>query len=227
MRVMDATEQDAPLDRIDLRPGEERQPGGAGPDAEVSTAEAMAAASPAGGRREWIGRAVFEAGLIVLGLVGALLVDDWRDTRARTQRVEAALASIRAELDANHAALAEVIARHETLMVTLRELATAGRHYDGPILRPATISAVAWDAARDAAVTHDMPFQTLMVVGRTYAAQSAYLTEMSFFNNQLYSGDVAATFRRQPRSLEGRLNDLTGRARSLQRRYAEALQSLR
>jgi type II secretory pathway pseudopilin PulG len=208
MRVMDATEQDAPLDRIDLRPGEERQPGGAGPDAEVSTAEAMAAASPAGGRREWIGRAVFEAGLIVLGLVGALLVDDWRDTRARTQRVEAALASIRAELDANHAALAEVIARHETLMVTLRELATAGRHYDGPILRPATISAVAWDAARD-------------------AAQSAYLTELSLFNNQLYSGDVAATFRRQPRSLEGRLNDLTGRARSLQRRYAEALQSLR
>jgi hypothetical protein len=206
--IVDATEQDATLDEND------------------SIAVRHSAASPIQVRREWIGRAVFEAGLIVLGLVGALLVDEWRDTRARTQRVEAALASIRAELDANRAVLAEVIARHETLMATLRELASAGRRYDGPILRPATISGVAWEAARDAAITNDMPFQTLMVVGRTYAVQTAYVSEMGFFNNQLYTGDVADAYRQQPLRLEGRLNDLTGRARGVQRQYDEALRSL-
>jgi hypothetical protein len=40
----------------------------------------------------------------VFGLVGALLIDEWRDTRERNERVRAALASIDAELEANRAA---------------------------------------------------------------------------------------------------------------------------
>jgi hypothetical protein len=66
--------------------------------------------------RAWIGRAAFEAALIVFGLVGALLIDEWRDTRERNERVRAALASIDAELEANRAALQSAIANHDTVI---------------------------------------------------------------------------------------------------------------
>ena len=80
--------------------------------------------------REWIGRAVFEAALIVFGLVGALLIDEWRDTRARNERLRAALASIRAELEANRAVLGSAIANHETVIARLKESGKTGVVYE-------------------------------------------------------------------------------------------------
>jgi hypothetical protein len=68
--------------------------------------------------RAWIGRAAFEASLIVLGLVGALIADEWRDTRERDARVRSVLASIRSELEADRKELAQAVANHEEAAIT-------------------------------------------------------------------------------------------------------------
>ena len=71
---------------------------------------------PSARSRAWIGRAAFEAGLIVLGLVA---------------RVRSALASIRAELEANLTAIADAITNdmdHNTL-VTLGHAYTSLSDY--------------------------------------------------------------------------------------------------
>jgi hypothetical protein len=114
-------------------------------DAESTLAPPPPAPSPpAAGSRAWIGRAAFEAALIVLGLVGALLVDEWRDNRERNARVSAALSSIRAELEANRKAIAAAIA-NQNVISRLREAAKTGVRCEGGIVAPVTFSSVARD----------------------------------------------------------------------------------
>src|SRR5678816_2514882 len=80
--------------------------------------------------REWIGRAAFEAGLIVLGLVGALLIDEWRDSRQRDERVQTALQSLSAELLGNRDALDKNVRNNEELIAKLHESEKTGIVYE-------------------------------------------------------------------------------------------------
>ena len=176
--------------------------------------------------REWIGRAVFESGLIVLGLVGALLIDEWRDTRQRNERVQNALESVAAELHANRAALDKAVADNEQLIATLRQSEKTGVIYEGPILRRPSLSSVAWDAVRDGGTTSDVPHPVLMSLGRAYSAQASYISELGVFSTYLYTYQGPRSFREMPGALAGWLSDLTGRARSVRQRIDEALKVL-
>jgi hypothetical protein len=174
----------------------------------------------------WVGKAVFEAGLIVLGLVGALVVDEWRDARERSARVRTALTSILAELQTNRALLVEVIAGNEALMEALRESARTGTTYQKGLVRSAPLSAVAWEAARDAAITNDIDHPSLMTLGRAYRALDGYRTEVGVFSNYLYTYAGPGSLRESPLRLEGWISDLTGRARSVLTRLDEAIGAL-
>jgi hypothetical protein len=138
---------------------------------------------------------VFEAGLIVLGLVGALLIDEWRDDRERQLRLETAMTSIRTELTNNLAALSRIVEREEVLIAELRRLQADGKHYEGPVLTDAAsgLGSIAWEAACDAGVMADMPFESLTALGRAYG------------------------------SLAVRFNDLVSRARAVRASVGEAL----
>jgi hypothetical protein len=176
----------------------------------------------------WIGKAVFEASLIVLGLVGALLIDEWRDERERRARLETAMASIRAELEENRKAVATRLARNERLIADLRVLATAGRTYEGGLIRPGLpISDVVWEASQDAGITADIPLDQLITLGRVYGALADYRSEMAAFSEQLYADPAIATaYRTNPLNLVGRYNDITGRVRRLHRLLRAALDTL-
>jgi hypothetical protein len=173
----------------------------------------------------WIGRAAFEAALIVLGLVGALVVDEWRETRQRDERVRSALASIRAELEANRGALDMAIANHQNVIGRLRESVKTGGTYQGGIISGAPFSSVAWDAARDAAITNDIDHQTLMTLGQAYGSLSAYLDGRKLFSSFLYTNDTQA-LRGNPLGLAGWLNDLTRNAQGVQTVVAAAITKL-
>jgi hypothetical protein len=184
-------------------------------------------APPAASRRawgEWIGKAVFEAVLIVLGLVGALLIDEWRDDRERRVRLDIAMASIRTELTNNLAALSRIVEREEMLMVELRKLQAAGKRYEGPVLTDAAsgLGSIAWEAARDAGVMADVPFERLTAFGRAYGSLAAYRAEIAFFSQQLYSNSVPQ-YRSEPITLAFRFNDLVSRARGVRANVGEAL----
>lgn len=176
--------------------------------------------------REWIGRAVFEAGLIVLGLVGALLIDEWRNTRERNERVQNALESVTVELQANRDALDKAIADNEQLIARLHESEKTGVIYEGPILRRPSLSSVAWDAVRDGGITSDVPHTLLMSLGRAYSAQASYISELGVFSTYLYTYQGPRPLRETPGALAGWLNDLKGRAQGVRQRIDEALKTL-
>jgi hypothetical protein len=195
-------------------------------DSHVATASFTKGTRHALRSRQWIGRAIFEASLIVLGLVGALLIDEWRDTRERNQRVRSALESISAELRGNREALDTVIASNEQLMATLRESAKSGTTYQGRILYRAGLTSIAWEAARDAGATSDVPFALLMALGGAYSAQAGYVAEVGVLSTYLYTYDGPQSLRDNPARLAGWLNDLTGRARRVRDRIDESLKVL-
>ena len=181
---------------------------------------------PVARSREWIGRAPFEAALILLGLVGAFLLDDWRDRRERHARVEAALSSIRAELEANQTALAAAIDSHKIVIGRLRQAAETGVPYEDTLISSnASFSAVAWEAARNAAITNDIDHETLLTLGHTYTALADYIADRRLFLNHVYTNDVTQ-LRRNPIALAGWLNDITRHVNRTQERIAASLQVL-
>ena len=182
-------------------------------------------AAPAARSRALIGRAAFEAGLIVLGLVGALLVDEWRTTRERSARVQSALASIRAELEANRTAIAEAITNHQTVITKLRVASDTGEIYQGSIINNPGFSSVAWGAARDGAITNDIDHVTLVTLGHAYTALSDYIDERRVFTNYLYTNSTPDP-RANPQAIAGWLSDMSGHARRVQGRLDAALHAL-
>lgn len=182
-------------------------------------------AAPRARSRAWIGRAAFEAGLIVLGLVGALLVDEWRTARERSARVRSALASIRAELEANRTAIADAITNHQTVIAKLRQASGTGEVYQGSIISNPGFSVVAWDAARDGAITNDIDHPTLVTLGHAYTALSDYMDDRRVFTNYLYTNPTH-DLRQNPQGIAGWLNDMSGRAKRVERRLDAALQTL-
>jgi ABC-type multidrug transport system fused ATPase/permease subunit len=184
-----------------------------------------------GARRGWLLRAALEAGLIALSLVGALAINEWKESRDRRDRMQEALASIRAEIGENITSFTERVALNEELMARLRQLAAAKQPYEHSALLSPTRTApssIAWESARSAGITNGMPFDLLVALGRAYGAYVDYSGEMAFFSQQLYSnvggiGSTAREFRERPDQLAGYYNDLTGRARRVKTRFEEAL----
>jgi hypothetical protein len=193
----------------------------------MSPDEQSSPAPPAASRRagQWIGKAVFEAVLIVLGLVGALLIDEWRDDRERRARLDTAMASIRAELLENRKIVAARLESNERLIAELRQLAEKKAYYNGGIIRPGEpLSSVAWEAARSADVGVDIPFERLVVLGRAYTALMSHQAEMQNFSDSfLQVPGLVERFRADPRSLAGFYNDVTRRVRTLLERLDAAL----
>jgi hypothetical protein len=185
----------------------------------VDTTEAPAPAAPS---RAWIGRAAFEASLIVLGLVGALIVEEWRETRERAERVRSAIASIRSELEADRKELARAIADHDEIIAALEESMRTGVPYENAVMRSRAFSSVAWEAARDAAITNDIDHATLMALGRAYGALAELIRAREVFLNFVYT-NIATDVRRNPRFLRGWLRDLRGHAQRVDGRLRETL----
>ena len=177
-------------------------------------------------RREWIVKALFESGLIVLGLIGALALNDWHDRRQRDENVRSALASIRIEVQTNLESITSVIAFYEKLMGTLTESAKTGNPYMDTLVPRLNLSTTAWDATRDAGISSDIPFPTLMALGRGYTAQAGFVREIESFLNQAYTGNVTVDLRKNPIGLRGILSDYTHHARDLKQNYENALAAL-
>ena len=177
-------------------------------------------------RREWILKTVFESGLILFGLIVALLLNDWRDGRVRHQRVHDALMSIEAELTANVKGIDAVIRHNEEMLAALEESKKTGKPYMQGIVSAIAVGATAWNATRDGGITNDISFATLVTLGAAYDDQAGFLDEIHTFLNQLYAKSDPDEYRRNPALLQGIFNDFTLHARGLRQRYVDALAAL-
>jgi hypothetical protein len=177
--------------------------------------------------RAWIGRAIFEATLIVFGLVGAFLVDEWRDSRERRVQVSTALRSIRTELQANRGALQLFVARNDEVIKALRQSASSGVRYEHGILASFPASSIAWSATRDAGTASDIDHDTLMALGRAYESVAGIARERQVFLDYAYTSfGGPASLRDNPLGLAGWLNDMVQHAQGAQRDVEAALKVL-
>jgi len=185
----------------------------------------MPAPRVAAPRREWLARAAFEGTLIAASLVAALALNEWKDARDRQARVTDALAAMRLELQANRQEIQRVLDRNAEVVGKIKEATAQGRRYGGGLLRRAQVVSTAWESARAAAITNDMPFPTLMVLGRAYSLQADYQREMGSFYDALLAGSMG-DLRANPELMTGLLHELEENALRLQQEYDRALKAL-
>jgi hypothetical protein len=102
-----------------------------------------------------------------------------REGRERSRRAELAIEAIRAELEANLAMVEGARAFHTRMRDTLRAYVARrelppSRVYGSGVLRPATVTATAWDAARETGVLAELPYRTVLRIAPVYEAQGRY-----------------------------------------------------
>ena len=175
-------------------------------------------------RREWLARAAFEGALIALSLVGALALNEWKEDRDRQARVRDAMAAMRLELQANRQEVVAVRARMAEIIARIKDAKEEGRRYGGGLLRRAQVVSTAWDSARAAAITNDMPFPTLMAIGRGYALQSEYTRVIGSFYDALLTGTYG-DLRSNPDGMIGLLSEFDDIAARLLKEYDQALKA--
>jgi len=176
-------------------------------------------------RREWLARAAFEGGLIALSLVGALALNEWKEARDRQARARDALAAIRLELQANSDEIQRAIAGTTDVIGKIKQATREKRRYEDGLVRRAQLVSTAWDSSRAAAITSDIPFPTLMALGRAYTLQADYQRDMASFYNMLLSGTLGDV-RANPELMAALLNEMNGNAGRVAREYQNALKAL-
>jgi hypothetical protein len=120
-----------------------------------------------------------ESALIVLSVLLALVLDEWR--RGRDERAEFAIAleSIRAELADNRSAVerarANHLAVHDSLLQYVNRAQTPPpRIYYGGMFNPASVLSAAWQSARDGGSLDRLSYDVRLTLARVYDRQSRY-----------------------------------------------------
>jgi len=183
----------------------------------------------------WLPKALFESALIVLSVLLALAVDEWREDRARQRRVAESLEGIRAELAENRRLVREAERYHTALADTFAALAGRGVARPDPsvhpqgLLSPAAVLRNAWESAESSGALNDIPYAQVLRLSRVYARQAEYeLLTRSLLGSaydQLARAGLEAFIGRYTHyiALE---QDFAGRERQLSELYDRALAAL-
>jgi type II secretory pathway pseudopilin PulG len=185
-------------------------------------------------RREWMSRALFEAALILFGILGAFAVNEWQNARERRARVETTMAAVRGELQSNLELLQNASTYNSDVASKFRALAARnattipeGTYPRGLLLRPQLVSA-AWNAAQVTGIVNEVPVDTVVQLARLYENQRDYLDAMARLLDMLYEAALRSTddTPAPPNTIDGILSDYAGRERSLLDRYRSTLARL-
>jgi hypothetical protein len=128
--------------------------------------------------RSWMPRVLFESALIVLSVLLALFLDEWRRERHERSELSFAIRAIQAEVMENKAAVELARARHSATHDSLTVYAERGelppaRIYYGGIFNPAGVLNVAWQTAQQGGSIPRLPYDVRLLLSRT-DRQSAY-----------------------------------------------------
>ena len=187
-------------------------------------------------RNEWVGRALFESALILLGLLGAFALNEWQDSRERRGRADAMMTAIRAELEVNLKQQDVAAAYNSKVVEAFRKLRAEGVRfapsdaYENGLVALPTLTSTAWDAARGSEAIDEIPVETLLVLGRTYDYQREYAASMRTLLEMFYQIGLEQTRAPsggvEPARVTGTLSDYANRARFLVGLYRSTLEHL-
>jgi hypothetical protein len=130
--------------------------------------------------KPWVGKALFEAGLIVFSVLLALTVDGWRDDVTQRARFTEAVRSLADEVTLNRNLLssATYIEHHRRLLAHYQSRADAGSSEGSGEafktgLHPAPLRGTAWVSLGDSGVAHLMPFALRAELAGIYHDQAS------------------------------------------------------
>jgi hypothetical protein len=124
---------------------------------------------------------LLEAASVVVAVLLAFGVDEWRDARAKRELAERARTSVLAEIRANRDELRGVYAMNAKQLATMQQtLDFFTAHPDAKdasvslAFHAAQLSQAAWDAARTTQAAQLVPFDWVVEVARVYETQELY-----------------------------------------------------
>jgi hypothetical protein len=183
----------------------------------------------------WLPRALAEAFLIVLSVLLALAVDEWRDQRERSARVDTALRGIAAELRENaesveRARVNHLAMRDSLLVYEARRGPPPARVYMSGLFNPGLVHAAAWQSASERGTTADMPYELLLALSQVYDHQAQYRTMGSALAQNIMSEafryGLEAVFRDRAKSFITLQEDFANREAILLQVYRHILTAL-
>ena len=135
-------------------------------------------------RIPWM-KIVLESCFVMLGVLLALIADEWRQNRDDEKRADRALASVVDELSLNRTAVAQSLTYHLDLTQRLSQFQTSsggqatastpGRDvFQKGFLHPASMISTAWDSAKATDAVSHMPYDQVLALAHIYDEQRSY-----------------------------------------------------
>ena len=139
-------------------------------------------AKPRRRHRRALGRSLFEMLLVVISVLLALTLDNWREDREKAALTQSVLAALAQEIDANRGAINAALDYQDRMAIAFREayevFEKSGefRFPDDARTRSAAVrfSRAAYDSAVIAQVLPRIGIDTVLKLSALYAEQSAY-----------------------------------------------------
>ncbi len=185
------------------------------------------------GKPEWILRATFESMLIIVSIVAALAVDEWRQDRQNQELATQSLAVFEREIRQNMARLDDVAPYHAGMRDVVARMAAeeaAGADLRSIMegLEPTVLLSTAWETALATGALTYMDFEVVSALSLTYSLQRRFAEE-----SRSHLPDISVVPGGSPAMLDDRitaarsyLEDLTRDEQQLRGVYAEALQMI-
>jgi hypothetical protein len=201
-------------------------------------ASSPAARLPSTNWRPWLGKALFEAALIVFSVLLALTLDGWREDAAERERFAEVVQSLADEVQLNRNLLAGTfyIEHHRRLLEHYQTRANAGASegadeaFKGG-LHPPPFRDTAWASLGDSGVAHVMPFALRAELAGIYRDQSSiddiYRALVAGFSQPRVDRETEAYRRDLVRVLAVALTDMVAAENRLLRQYEEIEPTLR
>ena len=184
----------------------------------------------------WLPRALFESFLIVLSILLALAVNEWRDNAARAKRANEARVALLHEIAANRELLrSDVILPHhrrlqsEYVKLNAERSTASGSLFDSGV-HPAALRDAAWRSFSASAILIDFKPQEVVLLSDIYRAQedleklnSGFLATMQTPRSDRETPEF---LRDSNRSIAMYLNDLVPLEERILKQYDRALEDL-
>lgn len=183
----------------------------------------------------WLPRVLVESALIVFSVLFALVLNEWRQSRAEQAGLEQAAAAIRAELQENRELVQEALQYHTRLADSFTASVQSGAAapdltvIDRGLLHPGRVLRTAWGSAQSTGATSRMDYATILKLSTAYALQEEYeelsrAMQQTAYDQLLQEG-FDSMMEKYPRFIMLQ-RDFAGRERDLLHHYDQALAAL-
>jgi hypothetical protein len=141
-------------------------------------------------RMGW-GSAIFQAAMVVLGVILGFLVAEWQADQSERAEARLALKSILEEVVANRDAVAAARGYHAAKVAVIDQSAREKkpldiRTFERGFVAPAQTSTAAWTSASEIGALAHLPFEQVLALSRLYSQQAAYQQQQATVSNVIY-----------------------------------------